>query len=235
MKTLVLAALVAALAACDSDPPDDDPELGPDLTPDAAALGDAATPSAPKGVRYDAINGGSTATMASFGLCELVRHPMFEAAGLYRVESLTGVLEDVGEEAQGIRKPFTYVELSLLDAWYNVEHDTVARISGGPLGDGSTAAWRVSLKVGETVGLLLMQAPFNGGHYDLNPQGMFHERDDGGYSNGVLFTSRVVSAAELGTMVSATARAPESDPCPFDEQPDDGTVRDDEDAGLDSP
>ena len=86
-----------------------------------------------KPTSYDSIGGQSSATTAPVKLCPLVRLPMFEAGGLYRVASL----EEAYEEdlwSPGSMAPFTYVELELLEPWFNVRAPR-ARTTCRPLDD----------------------------------------------------------------------------------------------------
>jgi hypothetical protein len=143
-------------------------------------------------------------------------------SGLYVVEALRGRTED-DLLNPGDRAGFTYVELSLVEGWYKAEAHPVARIIGGPFPGGDIGGFRISLSVGETVGLLFT-APRSGNrnYYDLDEHGTFVKGKNGGYTNGMLYTKRVVSAKELGASVKALAGGTLEDPCPkpYDERPD---------------
>jgi hypothetical protein len=136
--------------------------------------------------------------------------------GLYTVDALTSYVE------AGV--PYTYVELTLLEPWYKAEQHPIARIPGGTLPDGSIQRWFVALKVGDPVGLLIAadNNRNNRGYYGLDATGVFNRRPDGGYSNGQLFTQRLVDSTELGNMVKGLAGGNLGDSCPYDEQPDTG-------------
>jgi len=172
------------------------------------------------GVEYESTGHAIGATSAApITLCNLARSPSMETAGLYRVETLTGYYEE-DLWTPGSSAPFTYVELALLESWHGADGDAVARITGGPLPSCSTALWRVSLEVGEVVGVLLSKRiPENRDHYGLSAQGTFKQTQDGGYSNGVLFTREAIGADELGEMIEAIAESDPSEPCPHDAVP----------------
>jgi hypothetical protein len=153
-------------------------------------------------------------------LCPLVRTTFFDGMGLYTVEALTGFYEEYVSEP-GRFGGVTYVQLALVDAWFMAEQIPVARIRGGPGPNGGGAGWDFTLTVGETIGLLLTDArPENRGYYGLFELGVFKRREDGGYSNGQLFTQRVVDEQELGRLVKGLAGGAKEDPCPYDEAPD---------------
>jgi len=172
---------------------------------------------------YEAVTGGVGVTGSVPGLCFLVREMPWMAAGLYMVKSLTGYTEHVsGEDAPTGYGAFTYVEMTQLEAWSPMAPSrTVARISGGPLKSGSTAGWLVHLRVGEPVGVLLMQPrPDNLDFTDLHPFGTFNVRADGGFGNDLFFTQRRVDEAELGSLIRGLWGGSASDPCPYDALPD---------------
>jgi hypothetical protein len=175
----------------------------------------AAKPTFPDGVRY-ARTLGIPATMRPVALCELVG--MFKGgAGLYQVEALHGATELT---AEGVPDAFTYVQLRLVTSWGNgAPQAPIARIGGGPLPNGITKGWEVALTQGEIVGLLL-EAPTkeNGNYYHLHQLGVFREQD-GGYTNGQLFTENKATRDRLGQLVSGLVGRQD---CPFDEKPDYG-------------
>jgi hypothetical protein len=119
---------------------------------------------------------------------------------------------------------FTYVSLTLLDAWSpGAPAKPMARILGGPRCGGTYGGWSVSLKVGETVGILLVSpVAEDRNYYSLHRVGVFNQRADGGYSNGELFTKRFVDAAMLGQLIAGLWGT--TGPCPYDEEPDFGQV-----------
>jgi hypothetical protein len=170
------------------------------------------------------ITAGSHSDYELVSLCRLVRTPDWDGMGLYTVTGLINYTEERSSRA-GARGAYTYVELELLDPWYKAQKRVVARIPGGrsPSGEG-TIMWFIGLKVGEQVGLLLGDARAdNRGYYDIRELGLFRERQDGGYTNGQLFTQRHVDADELGRLVKGLAGGGVKDPCPYDEAPDIGT------------
>ena len=176
------------------------------------------------GVTYRSIHSSTAAILVPFDLCTIVRHPMRQGAGsgLYVVKALRGETED-DLRSPGDRGGFTYVALSLVTGWYKAEENTVARILGGPFPSGQIGGWTIDLAVGDTVGLLFTApTPGNAGYPDLDEHGTFKKAKNGGYTNGMLYTKRVVSADELGASVKALAGATLDAPCPspYDERPD---------------
>jgi hypothetical protein len=150
----------------------------------------------------------------------LVHAPNVAGGGIYVVESLEYAKpDDVGA--------VTYVTLRLEKPWFDAEERPVARISGGPLPDGTFAVPRVALMVAERLGVLFTRTSGNEnrGYLTLLEQAVFHQTPDGGLSNGELFTRRLVREDELGNMVRRIAEAKD---CSYDEQPDyyDSTDRD---------
>ena len=195
--------VVLALSACAGEPPDD--EDAP--ARDRGACGDQGddTSTRPR----------SSATTALVNLCPLVRLPMFDAGGLYRVASVEAEYEE-DPSSPGSKAPFTYVELELLEPWFNANTDATARIRGGPTPCGTIALPRVSLIVGETVGaLLLAPTPENRGHYGLHPLGIFKRTASTGFTNGQLVIDDTTEA-DLGQMITAIAEAEDTAPCPYD-------------------
>lgn len=145
---------------------------------------------------------------------------MWEGAGLYAVESLTGRTEDDLRNPPSV-KGFTYVALRLITPWFNAPENPIARISGGPYPGGDEGGWNVSLKVEETAGLFLIKPTAdNRGYYDLSEFGTFQVGEHGGYTNGLIFTMEAVSADELGKLVAGLAGPEFGDPCPYNEYPD---------------
>jgi hypothetical protein len=178
-----------------------------------------AQPSGAVGVKYSEIKAGGLASRAPRTLCQLVRAPRVHGGGLYMVESITGFTEKDLHNPESNKKGFTYVSLSLVDPWFQAEKRVTARIFGGPFPSGDVGGWDVDLKVGQQVGLLFTKpTPENHGHPYLSSHGTFLLREDGGYSNGELFTKRRVDAKELGEL--ARAMATSDDACARDEAPD---------------
>ena len=153
----------------------------------------------PAAVRYETIKDTVSTTSRSVNLCELV-HTLGEAAGVYRVLSLTGVPEPQ-PKVPNYGNPVTYVELELVEPW-SQDAPTVAvvRTPGGPTGTGTTQGWLVPLTVGEEVGVLLFTPPQNKGFYAINPLGVFRQDAGGGVSNGQLFTKAPMDSKTLGAM-----------------------------------
>jgi hypothetical protein len=132
-------------------------------------------------------------------LCKLL--PFFrEGAGLYRVKKLTGVTEEMYGRP-GVYDGFTYVEFELLNDWSgNAPKNPIARIAGGPDGNGATRSFDVELAVGETVGLLLRKLPDNYGYFSLEPSACW-KAAGGGLTNGLYFTKTAVDASRLGAII----------------------------------
>jgi hypothetical protein len=159
---------------------------------------------------------GPSSTRAE-SLCELVRF-FPDGAGFYRVTKLTGVTEEVYGRP-GVYDGFTYVELELLSAWSpSAPTNPVARISGGPDGNGATRSFDVELAVGETVGLLLRKLPDNYGYFSLDPLGCW-KLVDGGLTNGQILTKTRMDAAALGAILRVDYAATPGT-CPQDLAPD---------------
>lgn len=218
--------VVVAMAACATPEEKRDPGNN---------AGGSSAPTHPSGTAYSRIDGASLATMATFSLCKLARHPMFESAGLYRVERLTGVTEeDLWNPGQ--INGFTYVELSLVDGWHKAEAKPVARILGGPWPDGRVGGWNIQLEVGEVVGLLLLRkAPENRGYPGIHELGLFKRGANGGFSNGQLFTRSAADEGQLGELVTAFSGESIDAPCPAnDVQSDVDLARPIEDSEIDS-
>ena len=181
-------------------------------------------------IYYDAITGSSTSAVGSPNLCNLVRLSMFETGGLYRVKKLRGEYEEDLWEP-GSMAPFTYVDLELIEPWFNSTGNVTARISGGRVPSGSIALWRVSLALGEVVGLLLVdRVPENRGYFGMHPLGTFKRVGDG-FTNGQLLRDAAVSENELGRIIAAIANADLAGPCPFDAPATGGPPIDDTDGG----
>lgn len=213
-------ALLASLSGCSSSSGIDQAVKANEVIGEAPV--NSPPHEAPGGIHYDEIEGMSLATMAELSLCQLVRHPMFDGAGLYVVERMTGYTEE-DLFNPGSVKGFTYVDLALVSAWHMAQKRPVARILGGPYPSGEVGGWRISLKVGEFVALLLMdQRPENRNYYGLHELGTFKQLANGGYSNGQLFTQRRVDAAELGALIGGLGGGSLDDPCPYDVAPDVG-------------
>jgi hypothetical protein len=137
------------------------------------------------------------------GICELTRI-LTGPAGAYRVVRMTGVTEPI-PELGGALGAFTYVELDLAEAWSDdAPQSAIARISGGPTADPAiTAGWRVTLSVGELLGLVLQApTPENKGYYGIHNLGVFQSNPrTGGMSNGQLFTETTMPLSALGPIV----------------------------------
>lgn len=171
---------------------------------------------------YQEVQAQSDSSVDFVSLCPLVRMPWFDGMGLYVVDSLTLYREELFDKP-GEWGTHLYVELTLLDPWYMAEKHPVARIAGSGGPDGVAASF-VDLKIGEPVGLFLTDPkPYNRGYNDLHVLGTFNQREDGGYTNGQLFTQRVVDDHELGRLVKGLAGGDPYDACPYDEAPDLGT------------
>lgn len=171
---------------------------------------------------YQEIAGGASASMAALSLCDLLRYMPWMATGLYKVDSLTGYTEPV----TGIDTPtgywgFTYVEMTLIEAWSpGAPAHPVARISGGPLKGGYVPGF-IKLKVGEPVGVFLMKpTPDNLDFPNLHPAATFNLRAGGGFSSEVLFSKMPVDAGKLGDLIKGLWGVAAKAPCPYDEQPD---------------
>jgi hypothetical protein len=150
---------------------------------------------APYSTTYRAIVGG-TELSRPVSLCELLKY-YNAGAGLYRVTSLVGRAEPSAADPS-VTDAFTYANLELVEDWSGgAPQKPVARIVGGPLDAQRTRSWRVSLAVGEVVGVLL-EAPSseNAGYYGLHSLTVYKQQDAGGHSNGQLF--RHGRAGELG-------------------------------------
>ena len=201
--------------------------------PTPMAPSDGGVPSGGTDVRE--IRADSTASQAPFGLCDLVRHPMWKAGGLYEVERITVQMEPVKSEGEERLFAFAYVKLSLRRGWFNAESDAVARVQGHVLASASYfSSFQGDLGVGEVVGVLLSNgAGWNRDYFGLHNLGIFDPREGGGYSNGQLFTRTRVGADELGDMITAIAASDPSGPCPHDARPDWDFF--DEDAGTGRP
>jgi hypothetical protein len=170
-------------------------------------------------LQFEEIVADQPLTGAQMSLCELVRHPMFGQSGLYEVVSMSGATEE-DLYNPGSMAGFTYVHLSRVVAFEATSADPTARILGGPWPDGTIGGWRISLSVGEQLGLLLVEpTPENRDFYDLHELGTFKEREDGGFSNGQLFQSRRVNAQELRDLIMGLSQLQPGQPCPYDEQP----------------
>jgi hypothetical protein len=184
----------------------------------------------------------SNATYAPFDLCTIVRHPdrIGAGSGLYVVDALIGRTEDdLGNP--GDRAGFTYVQLSLITGWFRAEEHPIARILGGPFPGGDVGGWDIDLAVGEMVGLMfLAPTPRNRDYLGLDKHGTFVKVKDGaakgGFSNGMNYTRRRVSAEELGESVKALAGGTLKDPClpPYNERPDSVGVVPDEEGATDA-
>lgn len=151
-------------------------------------------------------------------LCKFVRHPGYHGHGLYEVTALTAYLERVGNE----EIPATYVELTRLKNFHDADEKIVARIGGGPLRNGDVAAWNLALELHEPVVVLGVVKPgaWNLGYPALDPTHVFRRRAGGGYTNGALFTKRVIEAEEMGELVAGLAGEPMDQACPYDVEPD---------------
>jgi hypothetical protein len=186
---------------------------------DSSASGALAIPAG--GVDYERIVDTSSASLVAFDLCAAVRHPMWGEGGLYRVARLVGHTEKDERPDSPDERGFTYVELERLEGWFGPsEGPTVARITGGPH-PGGDGGWRFNLELGQTVGLLLkVPRERNNNYPGLDWLGTFYQKEDGGYTNGQLFTTRVVDAEELGRLVKQLHGGTLDDPCPINEAPD---------------
>jgi hypothetical protein len=155
------------------------------------------------------------------GLCDISRK-ISGPAGLYRVEELIGVTEEVRGRVPGELDGFTYVELSLVTAWTpDAPSNPIVRMEGGPTARlNHHRGWNVALKQGELAGILFV-APMarNRGYYGLHNLAVF-QRDprSGGVTNGQLFTNQKLSFDELGKLVRAQRSRP-TGTCPFDVYP----------------
>jgi len=108
-----------------------------------------------------------------------------------------------------------------VDEWFDAPKHPVARIVGGPYPGGDVGGWDVTLKVGEAVGLFLAEPrERNRDYYGLDELGVFYEDDEGGYSNGMLFTKRHVDANELADLVKGLAGESLDAQCPYNEASD---------------
>ena len=155
-------------------------------------------------IEYDAIEAGDL-SQREVGLCELLSS-YGAGAGLYRVARLVGQTEE-SLKVPGRLHPFTYVELELLIPWTdNAPAQPVARIRGGPMPDGSTVSWDITLHRGEDVGVLLYQpVPENGGFYGIYPLTVFRDTGEG-YNNDQLFVGEHLSAEMLGVRIREAAQ-----------------------------
>jgi hypothetical protein len=193
MRHLTLVLLAALAAAC---------------TTSKAPEGHAARPR-PRAVTYSSIPGGAHASKRPVGLCELVRI-LDGGGGLYKVVRLKGV-----EEAGGV----TDVELERVEAWTpDAPERPIARIQGGPAGGGVTRAWELSLRVGETLGVLFY-APReeNRGRWGIDSLGVFQPDERGHVTNGQLFRERPYDLGEIGRLVRADAESHGA--CPHERAP----------------
>lgn len=144
---------------------------------------------------YESVDGPS-GSQRLLSLCE-VAAMLDGAAGVYHVNSLTGVTE--ADDAAA-----TYVDLSLMEDWTgDAPKSIIARISGGPTADPKiTALWRVSLAKGEDVGLVLgASSPRNKGYPTIHNLGVFRAKPGKGASNGQLFTNTNIPLTEVGARV----------------------------------
>jgi hypothetical protein len=166
---------------------------------------------------YEGIWAGSESIAGPVSLCTLVRHPGYTSHGLYRVESLTGYIERLGNDDVGV----TYAKLALVEDWYQADPAPEVRLSGGPQDDGSLALWEVGLKVDEIVAVVGLVKPSdaNQGYYGLNTLHLFRQGKDGGLNNGQLFTDRVVNAQQLKAWVKGLTGKRLGDACPYDHRP----------------
>lgn len=138
---------------------------------------------------------------SGIGLCETALR-LGGPAGLYRVEKMTSLGEVT---PKGNLRPYTYVELTLLENWSgDAPENPVARIYGGALPDGHWMGSNVSLEVGETMGVILQQpTDKNRGYYGLDELGVFHaDPEDHGYTNGYHFLKNHKSLSELREIIS---------------------------------
>ena len=139
---------------------------------------------------------GVAGSQKLISLCEVLKM-LGGPAGVFHVESLTGVTEDDDS-------PATYVELTLVKDWAgDAPKQLVARISGGPTAaPGVTALWRVSLREGEDVGLVIGQPrDDNRGFYSLHNLGIFRMDANRGATNGQLFVTTRASLDDIGSAV----------------------------------
>jgi hypothetical protein len=136
-----------------------------------------------------------------------------------QVDSLTGYTEHIDNQAYTA----TYAELSLVENWFEGQKKVLVRLAGGPTDQGGVTLWDIALKVGEKVAVLgfVKARDINRGYLTINPLHLFHQRpDDGGYTNGQLFSRRVVTADQLGRLVKGLTGRKLADACPYDEMPD---------------
>jgi hypothetical protein len=103
--------------------------------------------------------------------------------GLYRVLSLTGRTEPLPGGTLG---GYTYAQLERVGGVQGGEPaHAVARLTGGPIGPNAQAPTEVSLRVGETVGVLLRPDPEHPGYVALRTLDVFHQTG-ANYDNGQL-------------------------------------------------
>lgn len=155
---------------------------------------------APAGVEYDEITNGAHMSYGDASLCSVTA--MSDAAGLYRVERMTGVREPDSRTGQDYG--FTYVEISLEDGWTaGAPENEVLRIDGGPGADGEVIPWEVSLNKGQSYGMILAKATErSGGHRSIGYLGVFRKAREG-YANDFYFPADGVPYDEVKTSVKS--------------------------------
>lgn len=162
-----------------SDEPDSAPSEEDEL--DAAPDPDPVSCTIPSGEEYRAIEGREPGTRPFISHC-LLAHSS-GGGGMYIVESLTGVTEKDLYPGGSIAG-FTYVQLRLVDPWFEAPEHPIARVLGGPFKGGYTGSWSIRLQVGQRVGVTFRQAdPGNRNCFHMSMPGIFAQRADGSYSN----------------------------------------------------
>jgi hypothetical protein len=193
-----------ALCACALDPADDaslstrphaQPQLEESLNKDPAAEGFR--------TQFESIRGASFHGRPG-SLCHTLRRGS-AGAGLYEVISIESVIEE-DKELQEFH-PRTYVKLQRLEAWTaDAPEQAVLRLQGGGYPNGVSGGWLVSFAVGETYGVALAPpTESNLNFYSVSRTGVFAQRSDGRYSNGMIFSKAGASAEELARAIRKRA------------------------------
>jgi hypothetical protein len=211
-----MAALPLILGACGNSGPDSQTaDTAADVTAKQTVSVGFETANRTEYDRIDGLSGLSLPTR----LCHLLEY--YDAgAGLYRVRSLTGYTEDMIEHP-GHTAGFTYAQLDLVEDWSGKSpRAPIIRFRGGPADVDVVASWQISLRVGETIGALLEPPTAeNRGYFNLRQLAIFHQREDGRYTNDQLFASAGADARELKrTIGRAISAGPNCEQ--FDVKPD---------------
>lgn len=164
------------------------------------------TSTSPESVEYpaelDSLHASHFSTAFDRSLCEIFDRS--KIAGRFSVER---IVSDLGSDPWGRNPntiPVTTITLVTDEAWRgNLGKSVEIRTPGGINPDGSIMSADADFERSESV-LVFPEHQFDDGTWAVRPELVFHQKEDGGYTNGRVLGLGTYTAADIWSRLQAT-------------------------------